>query len=121
MSTKYIIFLVFISLGIAIMVMSYGSSSTYRCFNDAAKSNDEFHVVGKLNKEKPQLYNPLENVNRFIFFMSDSCGSEKAVVYNQPKPNDFDKSDKIVVIGRMKNDSFTASQILLKCPSKYNE
>jgi cytochrome c-type biogenesis protein CcmE len=42
------------------------------------------------------------------------------VVYSNAKPQDFEKSEKVVVIGSMKNDEFIASSLLLKCPSKYN-
>ena len=31
----------------------------------------------------------------------------------------FEKSEKIVIVGQMKEDYFAASQILMKCPSKY--
>ncbi len=43
------------------------------------------------------------------------------VVLLKPKPQDIEKSEKIVVIGSYKNDVFVAKEILMKCPSKYNE
>jgi cytochrome c-type biogenesis protein CcmE len=54
--------------------------------------------------------------------MIDSLNYESKVVYNQPKPADLDKSEKLVVVGKMDlaNKCFKADQILLKCPSKYN-
>ena len=51
--------------------------------------------------------------------MTDEKGVEKKVIYNKPKPQDFEKSEKVVVIGSMKNDEFMATSLLLKCPSKY--
>jgi cytochrome c-type biogenesis protein CcmE len=36
-------------------------------------------------------------------------------------PQDFLKSEKVVVIGSYDGDHFQASKILLKCPSKYQE
>jgi cytochrome c-type biogenesis protein CcmE len=36
-------------------------------------------------------------------------------------PPDFLRSEKVVVIGRYQQDSFVASKILLKCPSKYED
>jgi cytochrome c-type biogenesis protein CcmE len=45
---------------------------------------------------------------------------EKKVIYKSVKPQDFEKSEKVVVIGSMLNDEFVASSLLLKCPSKYN-
>jgi cytochrome c-type biogenesis protein CcmE len=57
----------------------------------------------------------------FSFIMIDDKGKEQKVIYNEPMPQDFVKSEKVVVIGSYKADSFLASKILLKCPSKYQE
>lgn len=43
------------------------------------------------------------------------------VIYFNPKPQDFDKSEQVVITGAMRNDIFVADKILLKCPSKYVE
>jgi cytochrome c-type biogenesis protein CcmE len=45
---------------------------------------------------------------------------EREVLLNQAKPQDFDKSEQIVVVGKLSGDRFMATQILMKCPSKYN-
>ncbi len=120
MNTKSFIILIALALGVAVIIMSYGKSSTYRCFGEATESN-EYHIVGVLDKNAALNYNPAKNANLFTFRMTDSCGSTMPVEYRQPKPQDFERSDKIVCIGMMKNDTFRASQILLKCPSKYND
>jgi cytochrome c-type biogenesis protein CcmE len=36
-------------------------------------------------------------------------------------PPDLKQSEQVVVIGQYKQDLFVADQILLKCPSKYEE
>ena len=51
--------------------------------------------------------------------MRDTAGIEQKVIYAQAKPQDFEKSEKIVIVGQMKEEYFAASQILMKCPSKY--
>ena len=43
------------------------------------------------------------------------------MVYFNPKPQDFERSEQVVITGNMKNDVFVADKILLKCPSKYTE
>jgi cytochrome c-type biogenesis protein CcmE len=53
--------------------------------------------------------------------MIDDQGKEQKVFYNQPMPQDFTRSEKVVVIGHYQGDRFVASKILLKCPSKYQE
>jgi cytochrome c-type biogenesis protein CcmE len=53
--------------------------------------------------------------------MIDREGTEHQVLLNKPKPDDFESSDQIVVIGKAaENNQFAAKEILLKCPSKYN-
>ncbi len=122
MKTINIIILVVIAAVIAIFAGAYADSSTYSDFATARKNpENEYHIVGRLNKAKPMFYEPLKNANRFEFFLTDSLGNEAKVIYNDPKPTDFDRSDKVVVIGQFeKSDGdFKASKILLKCPSKY--
>jgi len=67
------------------------------------------------------VYNPLLDANRFEFYLMDSLGFESKVIYSEPKPTDFDRSDKVVVIGKFEKQDgdFIANKILLKCPSKY--
>jgi cytochrome c-type biogenesis protein CcmE len=76
--------------------------------------------VGKLQKEKEMVYNPIQDANYFSFYVKDQEGEECKVIYAGTKPQDFEKSEQIVLIGKMKSDEFHASKILMKCPSKYN-
>ena len=48
-------------------------------------------------------------------------GIAKPVVLHKSKPQDFEKSEQIVLIGKIKDDVFHANDILMKCPSKYND
>jgi len=41
------------------------------------------------------------------------------VVFPGTKPQDFERSEQIVLTGKMKGNEFHASHILMKCPSKY--
>ena len=66
-------------------------------------------------------YNPEEDVNYFSFFMNDTLGVNKKVVYMDGKPRDFEKSEKLVLVGKLQDSIFLASNILMKCPSKYVE
>jgi cytochrome c-type biogenesis protein CcmE len=123
MKIKYIIAIVLIGFSLAVILSTYGDSSTYVDFAQAAEHpGKEFHVVGQVNKAKEMHYKPLtDGANYFTFYLKDDKGVERMVIYNDPKPADFDKSEKIVLIGKMEGDAFHASNILLKCPSKYND
>ena len=53
--------------------------------------------------------------------MVDENDRKQEVIYHEPMPADFTKSEKVVVIGSYHNDMFVADKILMKCPSKYQE
>jgi cytochrome c-type biogenesis protein CcmE len=117
----HIIAIVIIAAALGVIISTISNSSTYAPFAEAMKQpNSTFHVVGKVNKQKPFDYNPEVNANLFGFYLTDNEGMEKKVIYNGAKPQDFERSEQIVVIGKMSGDEFHCRQILMKCPSKYN-
>jgi cytochrome c-type biogenesis protein CcmE len=120
MKKLHIIGLLIIAIAIGVIMTRSNDYSTYADF-DVAKENtsNEYHVVGRLNKSKPQIYNPEKDANKFAFYMVDEKGIESLVEYRGTKPDGFDQTEKIVVAGSYGSNSFKASQILMKCPSKY--
>jgi cytochrome c-type biogenesis protein CcmE len=122
MKKTHIIAIIVIVIAIGAILSTVSDSSTYANFTEAKKNpDDEFHVVGKLNKEKPFEYAPEKNANIFTFYLKDNEGKEMKVLYNGAKPQDFERSEQIVIVGKHgKNEEFHATQILMKCPSKYN-
>ena len=122
MKKIHIIGIVVIALAIGMILSTFADSSTYASFNEAlAEPQKEFHVVGELNKEKELEYNPEENVNRFAFYLVDREGTERKVIFNGTKPQDFERSEQVVITGKMNEQVFMADKILMKCPSKYND
>lgn len=119
MSRTYTIVLVAIAVGVAAILSMYGDSSSYVSFEEADALKREVHVVGQLVYLDSMQYQPLKNPNYFSFFLQDEKGETKKIIYYNAKPQDFDKSEKVVVVGKMENENFVASNILLKCPSKY--
>lgn len=120
MKTIHIVIILVLVAAIAVVVTTLSDSTTYSNFKDAsAKPGKEFHIIGTLNRNKPVEYDALKNANQFSFYMFDENGMEKRVVYNKTKPQDFEKSEKVVIIGSIKNNEFQATSLLLKCPSKY--
>jgi len=121
MKKIHIIAIVVIAVALAVIVSTISNSSTYAPFKTAIENEGKtFHVVGKLNKEKDFIYNPEVNANLFGFYLIDNEGLERKVLYNGSKPQDFERSEQIVVVGKISGDDFHANQILMKCPSKYN-
>jgi len=113
--------LIIIALAMAMIMTIYIESSTYSSFADAKKKNTELYVSGVLNKSKELYYEPTEDPNYFSFYIIDNDKVECKVVFKGAKPQDIERSEKIVLTGRMVNDVFIASKILMKCPSKYNK
>jgi cytochrome c-type biogenesis protein CcmE len=95
--------------------------STYANFNEAITSGSRVKVVGVLAREKPMEYNPEKNPNIFKFYMKDNKGEERQIVLSKAKPQDFERTEQIVVTGSMKGEEFYADEILVKCPSKYKQ
>ncbi|MFN5324486.1 MAG: cytochrome c maturation protein CcmE [Bacteroidota bacterium] len=123
MKKVHIIGIVVIAVLIGVIISTISDSSTYANFNTALDNEgDTYHVVGKLNMDKPFIYNPEVNANLFGFYLVDNEGREMKVLYNDTKPQDFEKSEQIVVIGKAVGNEFHVAKgdLLMKCPSKYN-
>ncbi len=124
MKKVHIIIIIIIAVAIGAIFTTLNNTSTYADFGEAAKEpGNEFHVVGKRDKDKEMVYNPEVDANLFSFYMTDNNGVECKVVLHKNKPQDFEHSEQIVLIGKMKmpEKEFQASDILMKCPSKYND
>ncbi len=122
MKKTHIAIIVIVAVAIGALIATMGSSSSYSDFVEAGKNPDtEYHVVGKCDKTKATEYNPAVNTDEFTFYLVDNKGIEKKVVLHKNKPQDFDRSEQIVIIGKMQGEEFHAKDILMKCPSKYND
>lgn len=122
MKKIHIISIIIIAVTIGVIMTTLSDSSTYASFAQATKDQGtEFHIVGKLDKTKETVYDPHTNVDLFTFYMIDIDGLEKKVFLHKSKPQDFERSEQIVLIGKMQGEEFHAHEILMKCPSKYND
>jgi len=113
--------LVVIAIAIAVIICVYSNSSTYGSFTEAKQTGSELQVVGHLDKKKELFYDATKDANYFSFYMTDNKGAECKVIYPGTKPQDFERSENIVLTGQMVGREFHASKILMKCPSKYTQ
>jgi len=121
MKTFHIVLIVIIVAAIGVIISTFTDTSTYTNFKEAGRyPGKEYHIIGKLIRDKPIVYDSKVNANQFSFFMRDDKGIEKQVIYAGSKPQDFEKSEQVVVMGNMEGETFRAKSLLLKCPSKYN-
>ena len=92
MKAIHIIIILVLVAAIAIVITTLSDSSTYSNFGEALKKpGKEVHIIGTLNRNKPIEYDAQKNANQFTFYMTDEKGMEKKVIYNKPKPQDFEK------------------------------
>lgn len=116
----HVIMLVFIAAAIGIMISATFNFSTYENFTTAANEpNKEVHVIGTLVRDAEMNYDPEVDPNYFTFYLADEEGTKRKVVFHGTKPQDFERSEQVVLVGKVVGDDFEASKILTKCPSKY--
>jgi cytochrome c-type biogenesis protein CcmE len=102
MKKTHIIGIIIIAIAIGAIFTTLNNTSTYASFTEAKNEPEqEFHVVGKLNKEKEAIYDPKVDANLFTFYMIDNVGNDCKVVLHKNKPQDFERSEQIVLIGKM--------------------
>ena len=122
MKKTHIIGLIVIAAGFAIILGLVSASSRYSDFSHAtAHEGKTYHVIGQFIRDKGIEFNPYADANTFSFWMEDKDGTERQVIVRGDKPQDFELSEQIVVVGKMKGDVFQASEMQMKCPSKYVE
>jgi len=122
MKKTHLILLLIMALAVGVLISMSGDFSEYSNFKTAAAATSRNHqVVGHLSLDKAVIYEPTQNPNEFRFFMKDANGEEMQVLCLKPKPQDFERSEQIVLTGKVEKDLFVAHQIQLKCPSKYQD
>lgn len=116
-------------IGIAIILLAiglgyYGLTSALRPYttsvSEAMGSGRGVQLAGFLVPGEQGRY---DADNNFTFQMQDSTGTIVQVVYPKVKPANFEQAVSIVAIGRYdaSKGAFLADDMLVKCPSKYQE
>ena len=129
MKRSHILGVVVIAIAVFVIISTAGDASTYVTFEEARSisasgGGKKVHIVGQLKKDDNGEIvgvEPSEDKLTVTFLMVDNNQETDKVFYNKPMPPDLKQSEQVVVVGEYKQDVFFASQILLKCPSKYEE
>ena len=121
MKKIHILAVLMIAVAVALLTTAADDMSTYATFREAQASGQRVKIVGQLAKDKAMAYDPAEDPNYFSFYLRDSKGEERKVVLLAPKPQDFELSEQLVLTGKMDGDAFVATDMLMKCPSKYKD
>ena len=127
MNIKLILGIVAIIGFTSLMMYNFGESLSQYTDFETASDGGTAHIVGNWVSEEP--YGFSRESKQFSFYMADEQGTVRQVVYPKPKPNNFEDAERLVVIGEVRKvqvkgemkEIFYASEMLMKCPSKYNE
>lgn len=120
MKKTHLLLIIMVAVLIGVILVMFKDAGTYAGFAKARNQpGDEFTVIGYLDKQQQMNFNAKATL--FSFTAVDKQGEVSKVYYNQPKPQDFERSEEITMRGYATDSAFIAKEILMKCPSKYNE
>lgn len=120
MKKTHIVLIIIVAVLIGAIMVMFKDAGTYAGFALADNNKgQEFTVIGYLDKEAQMNFDARKTLFRFT--ATDKQGVKRTVYYNQPKPQDFERSEEITMKGFATDTAFIANEILMKCPSKYNE
>lgn len=122
MKSSHIFILVVIATLIGALLMYSVDFSTYDTITSARQKQGKYvHLIAKLDKAQPVLYDAIKDPNYLSFYAVDSIGGSTKVIYHNAKPAELEQSERVVLKGKMQGDVFECDNILLKCPSKYKD
>jgi cytochrome c-type biogenesis protein CcmE len=122
MKKTHIIALVLIAAAIATLISFMGDVTTYETIASAKQKPGKYvNLIAKMDKSQPMSYDPIKNPNYLTFTAIDTLGNSIEVVYHNAKPTDMEKSERLVLQGKVEDGKFECKNILLKCPSKYKD
>ncbi len=115
--------LLIFTLGLAFLIAAvfFASDnilSPYVPFKEAKISAGSYvQIIGRLDKSVPVAHREGE----YTFTAMDKDGTRLRVIHRGTKPQNFEHTDQVVILGRYRTDGdiFEADKVLVKCPSKY--
>lgn len=109
-------------IALAIVLGYFGLQSSFRPYTtsikEATASGRGVQLAGFLGST-----GQYDAAGNFTFALQDSTGAKINVIYPKPKPANFEQAVSIVAIGHYdaQKNAFMADDMLVKCPSKYQE
>jgi len=114
---------IIISTVIIIGFLIFGATSfmesnvEYTNIAGAMKAHKKVQLKGVWNKDKESSFDHTKA--QFTFYLVDDAGQECKVVLEGAAPNNFELATSVVAKGRYLDGYFHATDVLTKCPSKY--
>ncbi len=107
---------------LAIAMASLGFKDAFRSYTtsirEARESGRSVQLAGFLGST-----GEYDTEGNWTFLLQDETNEQVKVIYPEPRPSNFEQAISIVAIGRYEasKDAFMAEDLLVKCPSKYQE
>jgi len=118
MNAKVIVGLIVVAVGLVLGAMNFLESNVeYGDFAAARKSKKKIQVKGEWVRDMESAFDA--QTVQFTFFMKDDNNEVVKVILEGAKPNNFELATSVVAKGKFENGYFHATDILTKCPSKY--
>jgi cytochrome c-type biogenesis protein CcmE len=122
MKKIHIVLLVLVAATIAVLIGFLNVTTTYDTVDTAISKPGKFvHLMARLDKSQPVEYDALKNPNYLAFTAVDTLGKSVKVIYHNPKPENFEVSERLVLKGKYIDNYFDCKSIQTKCPSKYKD
>ena len=114
-------------IGIAIIIVFGGfafysfqaSLSPYVSLREAEVKTGQVQVLGAIVLENDIVFD--FDSGTLQFYLTDDEGTVASVHYRGTKPDNFEESESVVVVGQFQDGVFQAEKLLVKCPSKYEK
>lgn len=118
MKPKMLAGIAVIVAGIILSAVNFVEANVeYGDFATAEKVGKKIQVKGEWDQDN-ESYFDAENV-KFIFYLKDDNGRVEKIELDGAKPNNFELATSVVAKGTFEGDHFHATEVLTKCPSKY--
>lgn len=107
---------------VAVVFGMFGVMDGYRPYtvsvDEAISSERDMQLAGFLGST-----GEYDEQGRWTFMLQDEQGEMVKIVSDEPRPANFEQATSIVAIGRYDatQQAFVADDLLVKCPSKYQE
>ena len=122
MKKTHIVILVLIAAAIAVLISYTGNLTTYETVASARQKEGKFvRLIAKVDNTQPVEYDAAKDPNYMSFTAIDTLGNKTKVIFRNSKPPDFEKSERLVLNGKMQNGQFECKEMMIKCPSKYKD
>ena len=127
MKKAYIFAFLVISAAMGFTMWAFSSAATpYVNIATARKLGTPAQVRGKILRDAKDL-KPGEaapdydsQIGALRFWIEDENKEHIEVVYRNAKPDAFDQAPETAALGIVKGGTLNASQLIVKCPSKYD-